>query len=256
FSHDVTPVILAAHCHEYEIVHILLGKGARIDPPHDYFCCCDSCNYQQQYDSFSHSRSRINAYRGLASPAYLSLSNEDPVLAALELSNELAVLANIEKEFKVHTHTEEVEAILSGDTDSEENYHPPDRPSLARLKLAIKYELKKFVAHPNCQQQLLSIWYENLPGLRQQTTAVKLLVVLGVAVGLPGLALAYLVAPCSRVGRVMRSPFMKFVAHASSFSIFLCLLVLNSADRFAGTTLLPNMTTHLPTRPQQNQNQQ
>ncbi|KAM9498003.1 short transient receptor potential channel 6-like isoform 1-T1 [Salvelinus alpinus] len=272
FSHDVTPVILAAHCHEYEIVHNLLGKGARIDPPHDYFCCCDSCNYQQQFDSFSHSRSRINAYRGLASPAYLSLSNEDPVLAALELSNELAVLANIEKEFKndyrrlsgqckdyvvglldLCRSTEEVEAILSGDTDSEEKYHPPGRPSLTRLKLAIKYELKKFVAHPNCQQQLLSIWYENLPGLRQQTTAVKLLVVLGVAVGLPGLAVAYLVAPCSRVGRVMRSPFMKFVAHASSFSIFLCLLVLNAADRFAGTTLLPNMTTHLPTRPQQNQ---
>lgn len=101
FSHDVTPVILAAHCQEYEIVHTLLSKGARIDHPHDYFCGCDSCNYQQQFDSFSHSRSRINAYRGLASPAYLSLSNEDPVLAALELSNELAMLANIEKEFKV-----------------------------------------------------------------------------------------------------------------------------------------------------------
>lgn len=101
FSHDVTPLILAAHCQEYEIVHTLLSKGARIDHPHDYFCGCDSCNYQQQYDSFSHSRSRINAYRGLASPAYLSLSNEDPVLAALELSNELAVLADIEKEFKV-----------------------------------------------------------------------------------------------------------------------------------------------------------
>lgn len=58
----------------------------------------------------------------------------------------------------------------------------------------------QFVAHPNCQQQLLSIWYENLPGLRQQTTAIKLLVVLAVAMGLPVLALAYLVAPCSRVG--------------------------------------------------------
>ncbi len=101
FSHDVTPIILASHCHEYEVVHILLGKGARIEQPHDYFCACDTCNYHQKYDSFSHSRSRINAYRGLASPAYLSLSNEDPVLAALELSNELASLANIEKEFKV-----------------------------------------------------------------------------------------------------------------------------------------------------------
>lgn len=42
----------------------------------------------------------------------------------------------------------------------------------------------------------------------------------------------------------MRSPFMKFVAHASSFTIFLCLLILNAADRFAGTTMLPNMTHH------------
>ncbi|XP_068600212.1 short transient receptor potential channel 6a [Brachionichthys hirsutus] len=270
FSHDVTPLILAAHCQEYEVVHTLLSKGARIDPPHDYFCGCDSCNYQQKFDSFSHSRSRINAYRGLASPAYLSLSNEDPVLAALELSNELALLADIEKEFK-HDYcclssqckdyvvglldlcrsTEEVEAILSGETDSGELYDLPGRPSLTRLKLAIKYELKKFVAHPNCQQQLLSIWYENLPGLRQQTTAIKLLVVLAVAIGLPGLSLAYWVAPCSRVGRVMRSPFMKFVAHASSFTIFLGLLILNAADRFAGASILANMTHHhLPEGPQ------
>lgn len=47
-----------------------------------------------------------------------------------------------------------------------------------------------------------------------------------------------------QVGKVMRSPFMKFVAHASSFTIFLGLLILNAADRFAGTTLLPNMTHH------------
>lgn len=42
----------------------------------------------------------------------------------------------------------------------------------------------------------------------------------------------------------MCGPFLKFVAHAASFMIFLCLLVLNAADRFAGTSLLPNMTTH------------
>lgn len=42
----------------------------------------------------------------------------------------------------------------------------------------------------------------------------------------------------------MGSPFLKFVAHAASFMIFLCLLVLNAADRFEGTSLLPNMTIH------------
>ncbi|KAF4787715.1 transient receptor potential cation channel subfamily C member 7 [Turdus rufiventris] len=218
FSHDVTPIILAAHCHEYEIVHTLLRKGARIDRPHDYFCKCSECNQKQKHDSFSHSRSRINAYKGLASPAYLSLSSEDPVMTALELSNELAVLANIEKEFKndykklsmqckdfvvglldLCRNTEEVEAILNGDVEMSHNNGEHGRPSLSRLKLAIKYEVKKFVAHPNCQQQLLSIWYENLSGLRQQTMAVKFLVVLAVAVGLPFLSMAYWIAPCSMI---------------------------------------------------------
>ncbi|KAL0974069.1 hypothetical protein UPYG_G00214970 [Umbra pygmaea] len=108
FSHDVTPIILAAHCQEYEIVHILLTKGARIERPHDYFCKCNGCTEKQRRDSFSHSRSRMNAYKGLASAAYLSLSSEDPVLTALELSNELARLANIETEFKVSDNEDQM----------------------------------------------------------------------------------------------------------------------------------------------------
>lgn len=59
--------------------------------------------------------------------------------------------------------------------------------------------MEQFVAHPNCQQQLLSIWYENLSGLRQQTIAVKILLVLGVAVGLPVLAFIHWIAPSSKV---------------------------------------------------------
>ncbi|KAJ8382373.1 hypothetical protein SKAU_G00031510 [Synaphobranchus kaupii] len=278
FSPDITPIILAAHCQKYEVVHMLLTKGARIERPHDYFCKCADCTEKQRKDSFRHSRSRINAYRGLASPAYLSLSSEDPVLTALELSNELAKLANIEKEFKDRKNhkketvqlncfslndyrklsmqckdfvvgvldlcrdTEEVEAILNGDISTELEEGQRHRTLLSRVKLAIKYEVKKFVAHPNCQQQLLTIWYENLSGLREQSMAVKCLVVLVVALGLPLLAVGYWFAPCSRLGKVLRSPFMKFVAHAASFVIFLCLLVFNASDRFEGITTLPNVT--------------
>ncbi|XP_033615889.1 short transient receptor potential channel 3 isoform X3 [Fukomys damarensis] len=315
FSPDITPIILAAHCQKYEVVHMLLMKGARIERPHDYFCKCGDCTEKQRHDSFSHSRSRINAYKGLASPAYLSLSSEDPVLTALELSNELAKLANIEKEFKndyrklsmqckdfvvgvldLCRDSEEVEAILNGDLGSTEPLEVHrHKPSLSRVKLAIKYEVKKcagkarnvsnavratgalqslwsaylgqcgpgpcsllssgalrefenlesmfnFVAHPNCQQQLLTIWYENLSGLREQTIAIKCLVVLVVALGLPFLAIGYWIAPCSRLGKVLRSPFMKFVAHAASFIIFLGLLVFNASDRFEGIATLPNIT--------------
>ncbi|CAB1325571.1 unnamed protein product, partial [Coregonus sp. 'balchen'] len=127
--------------------------------------------------------------------------------------------------------TEEVEAILNGDVTAEKEAGQGLRSLLSRVKLAIKYEVKKFVAHPNCQQQLLTIWYENLSGLREQTIAVKCLVVVAVAVGLPLLVVGYWFAPCSR-----------FVAHAASFILFLCLLLFNASDRFEGITTMPNVT--------------
>ncbi|CAB1325289.1 unnamed protein product [Coregonus sp. 'balchen'] len=219
FSLDVTPVILAAHCQEFEIVHILLTKGARIERPHDYFCKCNECAEKQRRDSFSHSRSRMNAYKGLASAAYLSLKLsmqcKDFVVGVLDQCRD----------------TEEVEAILNGDVD---NAPPSDnnRPCLERVKLAIKYDVKK-VRQPNqdrnmtalldTAQQLLTIWYENLSGLKQQSIGVKCWTVLG-------------------LGQILRSPFMKFVAHAVSFTIFLGLLVINASDRFEGVQNLPNET--------------
>eukprot|EP00061_Rhincodon_typus_P014134 g40972.t1 len=44
------------------------------------------------------------------------------------------------------------------------------------------------------------------------------------------------------LGKMLRSPFMKFVMHAASFIIFLCLLVFNASDRFEGIKTLPNVT--------------
>lgn len=40
-------------------------------------------------------------------------------------------------------NTEEVEAILNGDREAGGHYYKGSRPNLVRLKLAIKYELKK-----------------------------------------------------------------------------------------------------------------
>ncbi|XP_053710060.1 short transient receptor potential channel 6-like [Synchiropus splendidus] len=263
FSGDVTPIILASQRHHYQMVHILLTKGALIERPHDCCCRCGACAEQRSRDAFRHSQSRINAYRGLASPAYLTLSSPDPVMAALELSHELEVLAATEEEFKSDYQelstqckdlvvglldlcrtTEEVEAVISGDLDSRGGER------LTRLQLAIKYQVKKFVAHPSCQQQLLSTWYQNCSGLPQRTTAMKVLLVLGIAVGLPVLSFVTWAAPSSKVGRLMRGPFLRFVAHAASFLGFLLLLGLNAAERFQGPALLPNATAR-PDHPSQ-----
>ena len=109
---------------------------------------------------------RINAYKGLASPAYLALSSPDPMMSALYLSNELSNLAEIEKEFKneylklanqckdfsvslldLCWNHSEVSAILNNhnlEEDSNENcLHSEGRgtPGLDTLKLAIRYQV-------------------------------------------------------------------------------------------------------------------
>ncbi|XP_061733939.1 short transient receptor potential channel 6-like isoform X3 [Nerophis ophidion] len=230
-------IILASQRHEYQMVHLLLARGARIQHPHPHLCRCSTCGLH--LDPFTHSLSSIHAYQGLASPAYLALSNTDPVMAALDLIQQLALLAHTEVELKKDYQnlwsqcqdflvalldlcqtTEEVQAVVLGPSKD-----------LSRLKLAMKYQVKKFLAHPNCQQQLLSIWYQNWSGIRQQTTAGKVLLVLGVSLGLPLLALASWIAPSSKLGKILCGPFLRFVAHAASFVVFLCLLVLNAAER-------------------------
>ena len=98
---NTTPIVLASHKNNFYIVQLLLLRGSRITPPHDYFCDCIECSNMRVFDSVKYSRSRLNTYKALASPAYLSLNSEDPVLEAFELSQKLEALAEIEKEYKV-----------------------------------------------------------------------------------------------------------------------------------------------------------
>lgn len=64
-------------------------------------CGCDECVTSRFEDSLRHSRSRINAYRALASPSLIALSSKDPILTAFELSWELRRLSFMEHEFKL-----------------------------------------------------------------------------------------------------------------------------------------------------------
>lgn len=67
----------------------------------EFRCGCDECVQSRSEDSLRHSRSRINAYRALASPSLIALSSKDPILTAFELSWELRRLSFLEHEFKV-----------------------------------------------------------------------------------------------------------------------------------------------------------
>uniref|UniRef100_A0A914X5M3 Transient receptor ion channel domain-containing protein n=1 Tax=Plectus sambesii TaxID=2011161 RepID=A0A914X5M3_9BILA len=254
YSSDISPVILAAQLNQFEILNMLLQEGANIQRPHKVSCLCETCENERLTDSLHHSLKRINTYRALASPAWMSLMSADPMINAFKLSWELQQLASLELEFK-DTYvqlseqckqfacdllsqcrsSEEVIAVLNKSNvpdDDERTDVWAAKLSLCRLKLAIKYEQKQFVAHPHCQQLLTSIWYEGFPGRQQRGSFVNVLVGLLLISLWPVLALCYVVVPKSRAGRIVRSPFMKFLYYSISFGCFLILLTLATFEPY------------------------
>ncbi|PSN33020.1 hypothetical protein C0J52_17831 [Blattella germanica] len=262
FSSDITPLILAAQLDRFEIVRMLLDRGATLPVPHNVRCGCSDCVTSRTKDSIHHSRSRMNTFKALASPSLICLTAKDPIHSAFQLSWELRSLSDAEHEFRSeykelknkcklfatalldHTRTSrELEIIL--------NYDPLEpvtksdgRMLLRRLRLAVKLHQKQFVTHPNVQQLLVSIWYEGLPGFRRKKPWFQILETLQIAILFPILSLVYVIAPTSELGKRLKKPFIKFICHSASYLTFLVLLILvslskNNEDHHLGMPSVP-----------------
>ncbi|XP_028430328.1 short transient receptor potential channel 4b isoform X1 [Perca flavescens] len=246
FTPDITPIILAAHTNNYEIIKLLVQRGVSVPQPHAVRCNCVECVSSSDVDSLRHSRSRLNIYKALASPSLIALSSEDPFLTAFQLSWELKELSRVENEFKSeyeelsHMCKQFAKDLLDQTRSSKEleiilNYRDDMNPlldettnDLARLKLAIKFCQKEFVAQPNCQQLLASRWYDEFPGWRRRHWAGKLITCIFIGLLFPLLSILYLISPKSRYGLFIRKPFIKFICHTASYLTFLFLLFLAS----------------------------
>ncbi|MXQ95187.1 hypothetical protein E5288_WYG018057 [Bos mutus] len=253
FAPGVTPLTLACQKDLYEIAQLLMGQGHTIARPHPVSCACLECSNARRYDLLKFSLSRINTYRGIASRAHLSLASEDAMLAAFQLSRELRHLARKEPEFKPEyialeslsqdygfellgmcRNQSEVTAVLNDlgeDSETEPEAEGLGQafeegiPNLARLRLAVNYNQKRFVAHPICQQVLSSIWCGNLAGWRGSTTIWKLFIAFLIFLTMPFLCLGYWLAPKSRLGRLLKIPVLKFLLHSASYLWFLIFLL-------------------------------
>uniref|UniRef100_A0A8C9ZWG8 Short transient receptor potential channel 1 n=1 Tax=Sander lucioperca TaxID=283035 RepID=A0A8C9ZWG8_SANLU len=247
---DVAPVILAAHRNNYEILTMLLKQDISLPRPHAVGCECTLCNAKNKKDSLRHSRFRLDIYRCLASPSLIMLTEEDPILRAFELSADLRELSLVEVEFRNDyeelakqckmfakdllaqaRNSRELEVILNH-TSNEDHLDKrgllEERMNLSRLKLAIKYNQKEFVAQSNCQQFLNTVWFGETASYRRKHTCLKMATVLSVAMLWPLLSVCYLLVPRSRVGQIIHTPFVKFIIHSASYFSFLLLLNLYS----------------------------
>ncbi|XP_064836979.1 short transient receptor potential channel 5-like isoform X6 [Oncorhynchus masou masou] len=247
FTPDITPIMLAAHTNNYEIIKLLVQRKVTIPRPHQIRCDCVACVSSSEVDSLRHSRSRLNVYKTLASPSLIALSSEDPILTAFRLGWELKELSKVENEFRQEYEelsqqcklfakdlldqarsSRELETILNHRDDLSEELDPQDCRDLAKLKLAIKYHQKEFVSQPNCQQLLATLWYDGFPGWRRRHWAVKLVTCFTIGLLFPIFSLVYLLAPRSALGLFIKKPFIKFICHTASYLTFLFLLLLAS----------------------------
>ncbi|KTG33831.1 hypothetical protein cypCar_00031289 [Cyprinus carpio] len=162
FTPDITPIMLAAHTNNYEIIKLLVQRKVTIPRPHQIRCDCVECVSSSEVDSLRHSRSRLNIYKALASPSLIALSSEDPILTAFRLGWELKELSKVENEFRQEYEelsqqcklfakdlldqarsSRELETILNHRDDQSEELDPRECRDLAKLKLAIKYHQKE-----------------------------------------------------------------------------------------------------------------
>ncbi|KAL7844732.1 hypothetical protein SRHO_G00232710 [Serrasalmus rhombeus] len=247
FTPDITPIMLAAHTNNYEIIKLLVQRKVTIPRPHQIRCDCVECVSSSEVDSLRHSRSRLNIYKTLASPSLIALSSEDPILTAFRLGWELKELSKVENEFRQEYEelsqqcklfakdlldqarsSRELEIILNHRDDHSEELDPRECRDLAKLKLAIKYHQKEFVAQPNCQQLLATLWYDGFPGWRRRHWVVKLVTCFTLGLLFPIFSIIYLLAPKSTLGLFIKKPFIKFICHTASYLTFLLLLLLAS----------------------------
>ncbi|WAR18167.1 TRPC7-like protein, partial [Mya arenaria] len=247
FSPDITPLILAAQKNQYEIVQLLLLRGERIRSPHKFSCLCQECVNKRKFDQLRAAKHRLNAYKGMASDAYISLSSKDPILTAFQLSRELTQLSKAEKCFKqeykeltrqlseyvvklldrVRTQ-DELELVLNKTgKPSEDRYS-----TLARLKLAVQYKEKKFVSHPSCQQRLDKSWFEGVDGFKKAGFFKRFALISAFSLAYPFLVILYIIAPNAniKVLKPLKYPWVKFAAHTLSFIAFLGMIAVHTAQ--------------------------
>nr|XP_006823504.1 PREDICTED: short transient receptor potential channel 4-like [Saccoglossus kowalevskii] len=239
----VTAIQLAAESNNFQMVRLLLDSGVkRIPKP-------STCNGEEHIldDDL-----RYSLFCGLTSPAYLTLANRDPVMASMDLANDLQEVTNAreirmtslarytELKNKVQQYTtdwleccessREVSTLMRGSSGVKEMRSEYLLKGKVVTK-AIATDNKELIAHYKCQNVLRKAWHKGQPGWHCRNSfwwrflyCIYCLIVYVLL--MPLLAVIYIIAPCSPVAKILDNPKAKFLMQMVAYYKFLFLVVL------------------------------
>jgi len=242
----MTPLMLAAHKEDRDMISLLLKQGHYIQKPHMMHCWCpEQCrDVKSRGERLEDSYARFDTYKALASPLFMCLTSQDPILTAFQLSHELGICVEKEREFKAdylplyQKCSEFAVDLLDQCTTSHEvnmlftrkqGYDPIRAGDVkySRLFLAVEMEQKSFVAHRNSQQVLRAAWLDSWADWICLSFMSKMARLVPRLLMLPFMTIVYFFAPDASFTRSWRSPINKFFSYAASYILFLALLILH-----------------------------
>ncbi|KYN39104.1 Short transient receptor potential channel 5 [Trachymyrmex septentrionalis] len=245
FPDDTTPLAVAAQYGRFEMIDILRFRRHILQKPHPPSCNCDEvCKPEREkVDIVTLEKMRLFIYSAISNPIYLCQTEEDPILKAFQLSAELSKEASFDKEFypdyKALSNevsqfatelidcartAEEVRCILKQIT----GFGRTSSFEYPRLLLALDYEQKTFVAHPNVQQLVESKWIDTWHEWKVRNTLLKCLTIIPRIGMLPIMAFVILLAPNSKQAKFYEIPVNKCLSSIANYLIFLTFVFLQS----------------------------
>ncbi|XP_071498896.1 short transient receptor potential channel 1-like [Diadema antillarum] len=239
---EITPIILACHHNNFEIIDILLKYGALVPSP-------DSSDSERTAKhTLQRSVGTLNIYRALSSQFYISKTSKDPIGDAFHLCHRLREMSGQEYEFRseyleLADSVEEYAADLLGQArDSTElnkvmtQGHSKGKKkqreggnggaTLEKVFMAISYTQKKFVAHPHCQQLLIKRFFGSMAYTRDWPFWKQMIVSLLIMISYPFISIAYIFVPAEKINTFGDTPFIKFLLSVGSRLTFLLFLLI------------------------------
>ncbi|XP_033641741.1 short transient receptor potential channel 4-like [Asterias rubens] len=234
FNHEVTPIILAAQKNNFNIVKVLLDAGARIPT-----------SRTTSSDNFQRSVGTLALFKGLASNSYVAMESRDPVDRAFTLCNEIRRLSENEIEYRMsyremetnvklfatefisHARSsEEIMTVLSHHDEKDRNNDGDDvtKSPLPKISRALNLKLFEFVAHPNCQQLIITKFYKRLLYLRDKGALYRTMFLGMLLFVYPVLAVLHVYSTRDKFKTFVRIPLVVFIMHLASDLTFVTLL--------------------------------